>query len=62
MVGRSLGGPLTSMVLIDIGQIHALTGRVLDGFGQGGDSRVIIGIGGGDVERQQVAERIDGQP
>ena len=61
MSSRSLGGSLTGIALIDTGQIDALAGRVLDGFGQGRDSRAIISAGGRDVQRQQVAERVDDQ-
>src|SRR3954470_5992121 len=52
------GWLLAGVALIDEGDLYALAGRRLYGLGQPADLSTIIGIGGRDVQRQEVAEGI----
>jgi hypothetical protein len=57
----SFDGLLPGVALIDIGKGYSLARRLLDCFGEAADLGAVIDIGGGDMERQQMAERIDRQ-
>jgi hypothetical protein len=52
-------GLLPGVALIGIGEGYALTCHLLDGLGEAADLSAVIDIGGDDMERQQMAERID---
>jgi hypothetical protein len=49
------------VALIRVGQRHVLAGDILNGGGQLARLRPILGIGRGDVEREQVVQRVDGE-
>jgi hypothetical protein len=57
----SFDGLLPGVALIDIRKGYSLARRLLDCFGEAADLGAVIDIGGGDMERQQMAERIDRQ-
>ena len=56
-----LGRLLTGVALVYIGQIDAVPGGGLHGLGQPPDLGAIVRIGGRDVQRQEVAQGVDGQ-
>lgn len=50
-----------AIALVDEGDLDALADDFLDVFGQLADLRAVIGGRGRDKQRQQMAERVDGQ-
>ena len=52
---------VAGVALIDIGQRHGLPRGLLHGDGQLGNLLPVLGIGRGDMDRQQVPQGIDGQ-
>jgi len=57
----ALGGIWARVALIDIGQFYMLAGDLLHGLGRCADRCAILLVGRRDVQRQQVAQRIDGR-
>lgn len=59
VISRRLRCALAGVALIDIGEIHTVAGGLLHGISQRGHGGAVISIGGCDVQRQHLAERID---
>lgn len=57
-VGGSRGGLRASAALVDIGQPDGVAGDVLDPRGQHLDLRPILSVGGRDLQRQQMGQRV----
>jgi hypothetical protein len=51
VIGRCLRRTLARVALIDIGEVHAVAGRLLHGINQRGHGGAVVGIGGRDVQR-----------
>ena len=60
-VAGGLGRLLAGVALIDIGEIDGVAGGGLHGLGQPPDLGAVVGVGGRDVQRQEVAQRVDRQ-
>jgi hypothetical protein len=56
-----VGGLLPRVALVDIGRIDALAGRCLNRFGHVSYGSTVIDTGRGDVQRQQMSQRVDRQ-
>jgi hypothetical protein len=56
-----LGRLLAGVALVDVGEIDGVTGGSLHGLRPTSDLGAVVGIGGGDVQGQEMAKRIDGQ-
>ena len=52
---------LAGVPLVDVGQGDRFAGRRLDRRRQLGDLRPVLGVGGRDVQREQLAQRVDGE-
>lgn len=52
------GGAFAQIALVHVGQGESLAGGLLHGPSQTPDLDTILGTGRGDVERQQVAQRV----
>jgi len=61
VLSRGFGRLLSAIALIDISERDALAGGVLDGFGKASHLGTIVDIGGGDVQGEQMAERVHRQ-
>ena len=61
VLARSLSRPLPGVALIDIGEVDVIAGGGLDRLGELPDLGAVVGLGGRDVQRQEVAERVDSQ-
>ena len=55
--GRDIAG----IALVDVDQFDVLAGRVLDGLSQRLNLGAILFVGRGDLQRQQLAQGVDGQ-
>ena len=51
---------LAAVALIDIDQLHTLSGHLLHGGGERLDLRAILFVGGRDAGSQEMAKRVDG--
>jgi len=51
-------GPVAGVARIHIGQFDVLPGRLLDRLGQGRHLGAVLCVRGGDMQRQQVAQRV----
>ena len=61
LLQRRVGGVLTGVTLIDVRKRHFLIADFLYRLGQLADLIPVLLVGRGDVQRKQVAQRIDGQ-
>jgi hypothetical protein len=61
VLGGSLGGLRTGIALVHEGDLDRLAGGLLEGLGQATDLGAVVGGGWGDVQRQQMAQRVDGR-
>lgn len=61
LLQRRVGGVLTGVPLIDVRKRHFLIADFLYRLGQLADLIPVLLVGRGDVQRKQVAQRIDGQ-
>ena len=55
------GGLVADVALVDEGDLDAFAGLSLNGLGDPADFGAVVGIGRGDMKRQKMTERIDGQ-
>ena len=59
MVGGIEGRVRSRIPLVDIGQLHRLPRRRLDGFRQLGHRCPLLLVRGGDADREQMPEGVD---
>ena len=60
VTGRGLSGSHAGVALVHEGDLDVVTCGPLNGLGQVPDLGAVIGGGRGDVQREQMAQRVDG--
>lgn len=60
MGGRCVGWLLARVPLVDVGQLDGLASDLLHGRRQGVDLGPVLRVGWGEVQREQVVQRVDG--